>query len=146
MDPTVQATWPSILSESEDDRVSRRLKNAQARAQDRVALGLTAAALRRFDPTVREDYPGLDVDEGPLPTVAAATPGEAAPRGSVPAVEPDGADVTATTPAAANEAIVEEEGSGPAAAGPATDAPERMVLPDDVHTESEIAAAMKMTR
>jgi len=145
MDPTVQATWPSILSESEDDRVSRRLKNAQARAQDRVALGLTAAALRRFDPTVREDYPGLDVDEGPLPTISAATPGEAAPRGSVPAVEPDGADVTATTPAAANEAIVEGEGSGPAT-GPATDAPERMVLPDDVHTESEIAAAMKMTR
>lgn len=146
MDPTVQATWPSILTESEDDRVSRRLKNAQARAQDRVALGLTAAALRRYDPTVREDYPGLDVDEGPLPTISAATPGEAAPRGSVPAVEePDDATAGAVTPARANEAIVEEEqGAGEPSA--TSDAPPRMVLPDDVHTEAEIAAAMKMTR
>ena len=148
MDPTVQATWPSILNEDGDDRATRRLKNSQARAQDRLALGLTEAALRRFDPTVREDYPGLDVDEGPLPTVAAATPGEAAPRGSVPAVEAqDPTAPVATTPAAANEAIAaEEQGEAGGADQPTADAPPRMVLPDDVHTEAEIAAAMKMTK
>ncbi len=142
MDPTVVATWPSILNESADDRATQRLKNSQARAQDRLALGLTEAALRRFDPTVQDDYPGLDVDEGPLPTIAAATPGEAAPRGSVPAVEDDpGQGAAATTPAKANEVLAEEEAG-------TTDAPEPdlATLPPDVHTEAEIAAAMKMTR
>jgi hypothetical protein len=144
MDPTVQATWPSILTESDDDRATRRLKNSQARAQDRLALGLTPAAIRRFDPTVKEDYPGLDVDEGPLPTIAAATPGEAAPRGSVPAVESqEGGAAAATTPAKANEVLAGEE---EAAAEPTADAPKPVVLPPDVHTEAEIAAAMKMTR
>lgn len=148
MDPTVQATWPSILTESDDDRASRRLKNAQARAQDRLATGITEATIRRFDPTFKEDYPGLDVDEGPLPTIAASTPGDVAPRGSVPAVEsPDDATASATTPAKANEALAAE--ADPSAGGETTDAPaapERLVLPDDIHTEAEIAAAMRMTR
>lgn len=151
MDPTVRATWPSILSESADDVANQRLKHAQARAQDRLTLGLTPAALLRFDPDVQERYPGLDVDEGPLPEVAPATPGPSRPEGTTAAVEDPGAAPVATTPAAANEALASEEA---ASAGqppqPTADAPAQpaapLALPDDIATEAEIAAALKMTR
>lgn len=144
MDPTVKATWPSILAESAEDQASQRLKHAQARAQDRLTLGLTPAALLRFDPDVQERYPGLDVDEGPLPEVAPATPGPGRPEGTTAAVDPTGSASAAVTPAAANEALANEGEPG----APATDAQPAapLVLPDDIATEAEIAAALKMTR
>jgi hypothetical protein len=65
----------------------------------------------------------------------------------VPAVEAqDPAAPVATTPAAANEAIAAEGESAGGADQPTADAPPRMVLPEDVHTEAEIAGAMKMTK
>lgn len=144
MDPTVKATWPSILAESAEDQASQRLKHAQARAQDRLTLGLTPAALLRFDPDVQERYPGLDVDEGPLPEVAPATPGPGRPEGTTAAVDPTGSASAAVTPAAANEALANEGEPG----APATDAQPAapLVLPDDIATEAEIAGALKMTR
>lgn len=158
MDPTVRATWPSILSESAEDAANQRLKHAQARAQDRLTLGLTPAALLRFDPDVQERYPGLDVDEGPLPQVDPATPGPGRPEGTTAAVDPSGGASAAVTPAAANEALASGEnaevGSSESSAtdslpGPnfepqAVAAP--LALPDDIATEAEIAAALKMTR
>ncbi len=149
MDPTVRATWPSILAESADDQASQRLKHAQARAQDRLTLGLTPAALLRFDPDIKAQYPGLDVDEGPLPELAPATPGASRPAGTTAAVDPTGTASAAVTPAAANEALVsEEEGAQPTtdATGPGAESPPPLVLPDDIATEAEIAGALKMTR
>lgn len=152
MDPTVKATWPSILAESAEDQASQRLKHAQARAQDRLTLGLTPAALLRFDPDVQERYPGLDVDEGPLPEVAPATPGPGRPEGTTAAVDPTGSASAAVTPAAANEALANEGEPQPGDPDqPATDAvPAQpaapLALPDDIATEAEIAAALKMTR
>ena len=154
MDPTVRATWPSILAESAEDQASQRLKHAQARAQDRLTLGLTPAALLRFDPDVQERYPGLDVDEGPLPQVDPATPGPGRPEGTTPAVEATGGAPTATTPAAANEALAGGEAqqqtatdaTGPTAGVPAAIPAAPLALPDDIATEAEIAAALKMTK
>lgn len=144
MDPTVKATWPSILAESAEDQATQRLKHAQARAQDRLTLGLTPAALLRFDPDVQERYPGLDVDEGPLPEVAPATPGPGRPEGTTAAVDPSGSASAAVTPAAANEALANEGEAGE----PTTDAtaPPSLKMPDDIATEAEIAGALKMTR
>lgn len=144
MDPTVRATWPSILSESAEDAANQRLKHAQARAQDRLTLGLTPAALLRFDPDVQERYPGLDVDEGPLPEVAPATPGPGRPEGTTAAVDPSGGASAAVTPAAANEALANEGEAGE----PTTDAtaPPSLKMPEDIATEAEIAGALKMTR
>lgn len=152
MDPTVKATWPSILAESAEDQASQRLKHAQARAQDRLTLGLTPAALLRFDPDVKAQYPGLDVDEGPLPEIAPATPGPARPEGTTSAVDPAGSASAAVTPAAANEALANEGEAGqPSTDAIATSGPQAAVatplaLPDDIATEAEIAAALKMTR
>jgi hypothetical protein len=146
MDPSVKATWPSILSDSADDVASVRLKHAQARAQDALTLGLTPAALRRFDPDVAERYPGLDLDEGPLPTVTPATPGATRPQGTTPAVIAPGEAPAAVTPAAVNEALAGPDG---AAGGGDDDAPQDaapLTLPDDIATEAEIAAALKMTK
>lgn len=143
MDRTVKAEWPSILTQTEEDKATLRLKHAQARAQDRIALGLSAAAILRYDQDIRETYPGLDVDEGPLPTLAPPTPGLAAPEGTTPALDPAAAAGEAappTTPGAVNEAIAGD----PAAAG--GDAAPPAALPSDIHTEAEIAAALKMTR
>jgi hypothetical protein len=42
--------------------------------------------------------------------------------------------------------LAEEETADPGAAEPTADAPPPVALPPDVHTEAEIAAAMKMTR
>lgn len=145
MDPTVKPEWPSILDETEDDKATRRLKNAQARAQDRITLGLTPQAIARYDPTVRTDYPGLDVDEGPLPVLATPTPGLTVPSGTTPAMEtpgsPGSAPPPAATPGAVNEALAAE-----GCAEQTTDAPAPATIPTDIHTEAEIAAALKMTR
>lgn len=147
MDPTVRATWPSILSESAEDAANQRLKHAQARAQDRLTLGLTPAALLRFDPDVQERYPGLDVDEGPLPEVAPATPGPGRPEGTTAAVDPSGSASAAVTPAAANEALANEGEAGePTADAVPVQQAAPLALPDDIATEAEIAAALKMTK
>lgn len=154
LDRTVKATWPSILSENADDLATTRLKNAQARAQDALVLGLTSAALLRHDPTVKESYPSLDVDEGPLPELGPPTPGPARPEGAVPAVAGPAAGegpVTAATPGATNEALAkQQEGEPPA--GQATDestaaaTTQPLVLPSDIRTEKEVAAALAMSQ
>jgi hypothetical protein len=151
MDRTVKAEWPSILTQTEEDKATLRLKHAQARAQDRITLGLTPAAILRYDITLRNDYPGLDVDEGPLPTLAPPTPGLAAPEGTVPALDPSAASGEAappTTPGAVNEAITSgaEAGTPGTPAAPDDAAPPPATLPADLMTEAELAAALKMTR
>jgi hypothetical protein len=148
MDRTVKAEWPSILTQTEEDKATLRLKHAQARAQDRITLGLTPAAILRYDITLRNDYPGLDVDEGPLPTLAPPTPGLTAPEGTVPALDPSAASGEAappTTPGAVNEAITSGGEAGTPAA-PDDAAPPPATLPADLMTEAELAAALKMTR
>lgn len=144
MDRTVTATWPEFVTETAEEAANTRLKEAQARAQDALTLNLTADALLRHDPTVKRRYPSLDVDEGPLPQPAQAVAGSQVVPGVTPAqVDPSTSAETATTPGATNTALAEQQASGgdqPAdAAPPAT-------LPADIHTEAEIAAAMKMTR
>lgn len=152
MDPTVKAEWPSILDETEDEKATRRLRNAQARAQDRITLGLTPQAILRFDPTVRADYPGLDVDEGPLPVLTTPTPGLSVPSGTTPAMETSGAGGAApppaATPGAVNEALAGEAGEGTSQTTDAPAAPPSppATIPNDIYTEAEIAAALKMTR
>jgi hypothetical protein len=85
IDPTVQATWPPLWTESNLDRSTARLKDAQARNLELAGLGLTPQAMLRHDPTVQQVLPSLDVDEEPLPTLSngaledpAAGPGESA--------------------------------------------------------------------
>ena len=146
MDLTVRAEWPSILTDTEDDKASRRLHNSQARAQDRITLDLTPAAILRYDPTIRDDYPGLDVDEGPLPVVDPATPGARQPAGTTPAIASEAAASSTgtspapavTTPGAVNEELAGEQVDAPP--------PPPVTIPDDIHTEGEIATALKMTR
>jgi hypothetical protein len=143
MDPTVKPTWTSILNATDDEKATTRLKNAQARAQDRLATEINSAALRRYDPTFQEAYPGLDVDEGPLPTIAAATPGNAAPAGTTSALDPTAGGATAVTPAAANEALAGDvEAEAPAADATPT---QPVALPTDIRTERECAAALGLT-
>ncbi|HEY8380480.1 MAG TPA: anti-CBASS Acb1 family protein, partial [Nannocystis sp.] len=146
LDPTVTPTWPSILTETADDAASMRLKHAQARAQDALVLGLTPSALLRHDPDVKERYPSLDVDEGPLPELDPTAPmGPHAP-GSTTALQPQGEAPTATTPGATNEALATAQ-QQPDGGAPAEDAtpPAPLVLPDDIRTEKEVAAALAMT-
>lgn len=153
-DPTVTAVWPSIAAASPADEAERLLKHAQRRAQDGLTLDLTPEAMLRYDPTIRETYPGLDVDEGPLPVLATPTPGTAAPGGTTPALAEAGPAESATTPGAVNEALAgqreAEEPGAPAedaaSAAPLPPRPAPAVLPTDVHTEAEIAAAMKLSR
>lgn len=155
LDPSVTPTWPPFIEESAEVAANTRLKQAQARAQDALVLGLTSAALLRHDPTVKVTYPSLDVDEGPLPEVdPTAGAGAGTPQqGVVPALTGPGAapgeagdePETATTPGATNEALAERQ--APPAAGDEADAapPAPIVLPSDIRTEKEVAAALAMT-
>lgn len=139
MDLSIAAEWPNQWTESAADKAKTRLQNAQARAQDALVLRLTPDALTRHDPTVREAYPSLDVDDGPLPELdPSASPGQ--PPGVESATVPDGAGApeVATTPGAANTALAEEQSTG---TGPSTDAP--AVLPTDLVTEADARRALK---
>lgn len=156
LDPSVRPTWTPFVSDSPDAAANTRLKNSQARAQDALVLGLTSAALLRHDPDVKERYPSLDVDEGPLPELGPPTLGPTAPQGLEPAVvDPAALDPgdpasavgeLATTPGATNTALAERA----AGAAETTDAPlaapaPTLVMPSDIRTEKEVAAALAMT-
>lgn len=154
LDRTVKAVWPHQWSASERDKASARLDNSRARAQDRLTLELTPAALRRFDTDVAATYPGLDVDEGPLPVIAPApAQGSTVPAGTTAAVadpttggEGAAEAAAAMTPGAVNEAVAnEDDASAPPAPAPAP-APAMAVLPEDIYSVADIAAAMGMTK
>ncbi len=140
MDHTTTPTWPSLWKASAKEQSTTRLTNAQARAQDKLALALTTEAMVRHDPTVKESYPSLDVDEGPLPELA----GNGAAGVTAPAIGDPSAAPSAMTPGATNEALAAQATPGEQAdAGPP--APP-LVMPTDICTEAELAASMKMTK
>ena len=138
MDHTTKPTWPSLWKASAKEQAATRLTNAQARAQDKLALNLTTEAMVRHDLTVKESYPSLDVDEGPLPELA----GTGAAGVTAPALGDPAAAPSAMTPGATNEALAAQaDPNAPQDAAPALLAP-----PSDACTEAELAASMKMTR
>ena len=144
MDPSTQATWPSIWTASAKEEADTRLTNASARAQDKLAVGLTSEAMLRHDPTVQKAYPSLELDDGPLPALVTADPLAAGAGTSTPATSTEGAADIAMTPGAVNEALVRQAAPGEALdAGPA--APP-LVMPTDICTERELAASMKMSK
>jgi hypothetical protein len=150
MDLTTRATWPSLWKDKEADRASTRKSDAEARAIDAVTLGLTPGAFLRHDPTVQAALPSLDVDDGPLPEPdPLASPGAnevsalGSPLGSKPGQDP------AVTPAKALTALGKADDPTQPAATTDTigaDVEPPAVLPADIHTEAEIAAATKMSR
>lgn len=146
-DPTVAPTWPSLLDETAEDAAKNSLLHAQRRAQDALTLGLTPQAIARLDPTVKATYPALDVDEGPLPVLAEPAPPLAAGNpGTMPAMAtPDDPDAPppATTPGATNSALAEQR--DPEAADAPVAAPAPVMLPNDIRTEREVAAALGLT-
>lgn len=142
MDYTTTPTWPSLWKASAKEQSATRLTNAQARAQDKLALNLTTEAMVRHDPTVKESYPSLDVDEGPLPELA----GNDATGVTAPAIGDPSAAPSAMTPGATNEALAAQ-----AAPGEQTDATTGppappLVMPTDIKTEADLAACMSLTR
>ena len=158
MDLTVKASWPSLWAESAKETSAARLANAQARTLDRGSLGLTPAAILRLDPTIRTDYPELDVDELPFPEI---TPGGGAlvppviGAGSG-AATPGGQVGTATTPSGALSALAEQ--AAPGAPGQTVDAAPALLepvdpvvpaavagLPPDITTQNVLAKALMMT-
>ncbi len=141
MDHTTTPTWPSLWKASAKEQAATRLTNAQARAQDKLALNLTTEAMLRHDPTSKEAYPSLDVDEGPLPELAGnGAAGVVAPALGDPAAAP-----SAMTPGATNEALAAQSTPGDQTDdAPAPAAP--LVMPTDICTEAELAASMKMTK
>lgn len=144
-DPTVTPTWPSLLDETAEDVAKNSLLHAQRRAQDALTLGLTPQAIARLDPTVKATYPALDVDEGPLPVLAEpAPPLSAGAQGTTPAMAASDPAAPATTPGATNKALAEEreggEGEQQADAPPVP-----VMLPNDIRTEREVAAALGLT-
>ena len=140
MDYTTTPTWPSLWKASAKEQSATRLTNAQARAQDKLALSITTEAMVRHDPTVKESYPSLDVDEGPLPELEGnGVAGVVTPALGDPAAAP-----SAMTPGATNEALAQQAAPGEQVdAGPP--APP-LVMPTDICTEAELAASMKMTK
>jgi hypothetical protein len=140
MDHTTKPTWPSLWKASAKEQATTRLTNAQARAQDKLALNLTTEAMLRHDPTSKEAYPSLDVDEGPLPELpGTGTAGIVTPALGDPAAAP-----SAMTPGATNEALAQQAAPGEQVdAGPPV-AP--LVMPTDIKTEAELAACMALSR
>ncbi len=139
VDRSVKATWATQWVESDKDRAEARKKDAEARAIDRANLGLTPEFFLRFDLTVKDTYPGFDVDEGPLPTMEQGALVEPAAQGSEPAA----------TPATAAQSLAEEQQADPNA--PTTDAlPDTAtpappaVLPPDLMTEKELRQSLKV--
>lgn len=143
MDHTTTPTWPSLWKASAKEQAATRLTNAQARAQDKLALNLTTEAMLRHDPTSKEAYPSLDVDEGPLPELAGnGAAGVVAPALGDPAAAP-----SAMTPGATNEALAAQSTPGEQAdAGRPAPGAALLAPPSDACTEAELAASMKMTR
>jgi hypothetical protein len=157
-------SWPSLWTESAKDAAETRVKNAEARAIDRVNLGMTPAALMRYDTTFggspSATYPALDVDEATLPTL---TPGGGALEAPTPGAE--GKAITqsgealnalakadpSATPAPVQDAQVPLfEPVAPPPPNPATEAATAATLteamPPDVATETKLAASLGMTK
>ena len=139
VDRTVKATWPTLWVESDKDRAEARKKDAEARAIDRANLGLTPEFFLRFDPSVKDTYPGFDVDEGPLPTMQQGALTEPAATGSEPAA----------TPATAAQSLAEEKAAADGVST-ADAAPFQVttpaVLPPDLMTEKELRQSLKVGR
>jgi hypothetical protein len=142
MDATTKPTWPSLWTASAKEEADTRLTNAQARAQDKLAITLTTEAMIRHDPSVKRAYPSLDVDEGPLPELAGNGLGGDTTTALAPAGE---APPSAMTPGATNEALAAQATPGEAVDAAAPVAPP-VVMPTDIATEAELAASMKMTK
>lgn len=164
MDMSCQPTWPSLWTESAKDTAETRVKNAEARSIDRVNLGLTPAALLRYDTTLAgspsSTYPALDVDEALLPTL---TPGGGAlepptPGASGKAITQAGEalNAIASSDPAASPAPIQDaqvplfEPVAPPPPSPGAEAAMSSAvaesLPPDVATETKLAASLGMTR
>lgn len=168
LDMTVKPVWPPLWTESAEAASRTRKANAEARAMDRVNLGMTAAAFLRHDPTLAgapgSTYPSLDVDEATLPTTA---PGGGALEAPLPGADgkaitqpgealnaiaaSDAPPTDATQPAPVQDAQVplfEAVAPTPAeeAASSANVAATLSAsLPADIATEKELAKALAMS-
>ena len=74
--PNAEILWPKPEPEPEQ-RAATRKTNAEAREIDRRNLGLTSEDMIKFDPSVAEDYPGLQkgVEQGTVAVGQEPDPG-----------------------------------------------------------------------
>lgn len=160
LDLTVEPTWPNLWTESGEATARTRKMNAEARAIDRVTLGLTPAAMFRHDATLAgtptSTYASLDVDDSPMPVLASqGAPGQSSPTAVDQPAEGGAGPVAASTPAAALSAIANPEGPNPAG-GELRDSPDFEAvapppatlpsLPADISTEVDLARTLGMSR
>lgn len=169
LDLTTEPTWPNLWTESGEATARTRKMNAEARAIDRVTLGLTREAMLRHDPTLAgsptSTYPSLDVDDSPMPVLAnQGALGQSAPTALDAPTGAGSGPVAASTPASALSAIT--EAAQPSAAPPAPKAiqdapdfeavapppgaapvaPAGSSLPTDISTEVDLARTLGMSR
>lgn len=151
LDLTVEPTWPNLWTESAEATARTRKMNAEARAVDRVTLGLTPAAMLRHDATLAgtptATYASLDVDDSPMPVLASqGAPGLSSPTAlDGPGVAGGGGKpVAASTPASALSAIAGEGEGKEAVLDEAPPPPP--ALPTDISTEVDLARTLGMSR
>lgn len=158
VDRTVRAVWPPLWRDSAEARSKTRKANAEARAIDRAVLGLTPDAMLRHDDTLAgnaaSDYPSLDVDDGLLPqldpgvgeeqAVQAVAPGAAAPTTTAASVQAVADDPSGSPATPRDDDATSGASAGGIASPAAPQAP--VVLPSDIVTEVEVAAAFRMTK
>ncbi len=166
LDMTVKPVWPPLWTESAKATSETRKTNAEARAMDRVNLGMTPAAFLRHDNTLAGSpgttYPSLDVDEETLPTIA---PGGGALEAPVPGAEGKAitqpgealnAIAAGPSPATAEAPLMQDaqlpmfEVVAPTPAEEAASASSVAAtiaesLPADIATEKELAAALALS-
>ena len=161
VDLTVTPSWAPTRRGTAASLGQSRLQNAQARALDKVTLGLTAAAFLRHEAGLAGEpgalYASLDVDDMVMPRVPAGTGEALAPAlpGAPAAITPASAvsALTAAPQPTTDEAAADATGPGaalpdfeqapadPAAMAAAVQAS----MPADITTERDLAAALMMT-
>ena len=124
VDLTILPTWAPTRRGTAASLAAARKANAEARALDKVTLGMTPTAFLRHEPGLAGEagsqYPSLDVDDAPLPE---APPGVGALNPAVLAMSTSAAPPPkdATSPAAAVTALQKQKLAEPASSTPTTD-------------------------
>lgn len=153
VDMTVRPSWAPTRRGTAASLATARKANSEARAIDKVVLGLTPQAFLRHEPGLAGEpgaqYPSLDVAQAPIPQVppsdgqalALPTPGAApAPAATTPAAAVS-ALTTPPKPTADEAPDFVAEPMNPAALQASVAAS----FPADIATEKQLAAALLMT-
>lgn len=156
LDLSVAPSWAPTRRGTAATLATARKLNAEARAMDKVTLGLTADAFLRHEPGLADEpgaqYPSLNVTAragAPLPGTTPTTPpsGAITPATAVKTLTTEEATGTVATTDAANPDAVPEtpDFEQPAADPAALAAAVQASFPTDIATERDLASALMMT-